>query len=210
MQLTAFTGLSGIVFVVSWFASVANYVWEHDSQWRRASGGVALFAAVLVAVFGFGFARLAKEEPATQTVQIGGFSLPLNEIGTMIDLFQRGAENEYNAAFKDLNRRQLEQVRVMAQAGAKIVVLQEVANQGLTDEMNIMLENAAVVAQEEDIYLALPVSLSFPDGEYENVVRGIDPRMASFLNILNSVVPSLNVRYRAVVSCKSLPPPMAG
>lgn len=175
MQLTAITGLSGIVFVVSWFASVANYVWESDFQWRRVAGGAALFAAVMVGVFGFGLARLAQDEPAAQTVQIGGFSLPLNEIGTMNDLFQRGSKDEYNNAFKDLNRRQLEQVRTMAQAGAKIVVLQEVAIQGPADEVNAMLESAATIAREEGIYLALPVGLRLSDGAFENVVRIFDP-----------------------------------
>lgn len=175
LQLTAITGLSGVVFIVSWFASVANYVWESDFQWRRASVGLATFLVTVLAVFGFGFARLAQDPPATQTVQVGGFSLPLNEIGTMIDLFQRGAEEEYNEAFKDLNRRQLEQVRVMAQAGARIVVLQEVAIQGHPDEVNVIQEKAASVAREEGIYLALPVSVSFPDGGFENVVRIFDP-----------------------------------
>lgn len=175
MQLTAVTGSSGLVFIVSWFASAANYVWENDFQWRRAAGGVALFAAIMVGVFGFGIARLAQDEPTAQTVQVAGFSLPLNEIGNMIDLFQRGAEDDYNEAFKDLNRSQLEQVRVMAQVGAKIVVLQEAAIQGVAAEVNATLESAAKIAREEGVYLALPTSVIFPDGGFENVVRIFEP-----------------------------------
>ncbi len=175
MQLTAITGMSGVTFIVSWFASVANHVWESDFQWRRIKGGVALFAAVLVAIFAFGFTRLALVEPAAQSVKVGGFSLPMDEIGTMNDLWVRGAEEEYRAAFKALNRRQLAQVRVMAQAGARIVVLQEVAVQGLQDEVTAMLESAASIAKEEGIYLALPTGTIVPDGQYENVVRIFDP-----------------------------------
>lgn len=45
MQLTAVTGLWGIVFVSSWFASVANFVWEQGLQWRKICGVVLTYAA---------------------------------------------------------------------------------------------------------------------------------------------------------------------
>jgi apolipoprotein N-acyltransferase len=176
IQLASITGLSGIAFLVSWFASVANYAWEGGFQWRKINRPLTLFAAVLIAVFGFGFARLALVQPAQQTVQVGGFSLPLNEMGSMHEMWLRGAEEEYLEAFRDLNRRQLSQVRAMAQDGAQIVVLQEVAIQGLQDEVSAMLESAASVAREEGIYLVLPTDTEVPDGQYENVVRIFDPK----------------------------------
>jgi apolipoprotein N-acyltransferase len=175
MQVIASAGMSSIVFVVSWFASVANYVWEGGFQWSKINRAVVVFAGIISVVFGFGYGRLALVEPGAQTVEVGGFSLPLNEVGSMNDLWRLGAEEEYHEAFKALNRRQLAQVRVMAQAGAEIVVLQEVAVQGLHDEVTAMLESAAIVAQEEGIYLALPTGTIVPDGQYENVVRIFDP-----------------------------------
>ena len=175
MQLTAITGLSSIAFVVSWFASVANYAWEGGFQWKKISRAMVVFAGVVLVVFGFGFGRLALVQPAQQTVQVGGFSLPLDEIGSMNELWALGAEEEYREAFRELNGRQLSQVRVMAQDGARIVVLQEVAVQGLRDEVTAMLESAANLAQEEGIYLVLPTGTLVPDGQYENVVRILDP-----------------------------------
>ncbi|MDJ0825950.1 MAG: nitrilase-related carbon-nitrogen hydrolase [Rhodobacter sp.] len=175
MQLTAITGMSGITFIVSWFASVANYAWEGGFQWSKINRAVVVFAGVILIVFGYGYGRLALVEPGEQTVQVGGFSLPLREVGSMNDLWKLGAEEEYHEAFKALNRRQLAQVRVMAQDGAKIVVLQEVAVQGLQEEVAAMLENAAGIAREEGIYLALPTGTIVPDGQYENVVRIFDP-----------------------------------
>jgi apolipoprotein N-acyltransferase len=108
-------------------------------------------------------------------VQIGGFSLPLDEVGSMQELWQLGAEEEYREAFKELNRRQLLQVRAMAQDGAQIVVLQEVAVQGLEEEVTTMLTEAANLAQEESIYLVLPTAMIIPDGKDHNVVYIIDP-----------------------------------
>jgi len=163
MQITSITGMAGLTFIISWFASVANYAWESRFQFSRIKGPVTLFAAVLVAVSGFGIGRL------------GGFSLPLQDTASMHALFQRGADDAYREAFKGLNRWQLEQVRSMSQQGARIVVLQEVAVQGLEEELTAILADAANLAREEGIYLALPTALIVPDGKDHNAVRIIGP-----------------------------------
>ena len=175
IQVMAFAGMTSVTFVVSWFASVANHAWEGGFHWPRIKRPVAAFTAVIVIVFGYGYGRLALVEPSAGTVQVGGFSLPLNEVGSMSELWHLGAEEEYREAFKALNRRQLDQVRAMAQEGAKIVVLQEVAVQGLRDEVTEILQSAARIAREEGIYLALPTGTIVPNGQYENVVHVFDP-----------------------------------
>ncbi|RKH56412.1 apolipoprotein acyltransferase, partial [Corallococcus aberystwythensis] len=59
VQWVSVTGLWGLTFVLVWFATVANWAFEHREMGRRVLPGVAVFAAVLVAILGFGALRLA-------------------------------------------------------------------------------------------------------------------------------------------------------
>ena len=177
MQLTAVTGMWGIPFIIGWFASTINYVWENGFQWAKTKRGVLTFAGVLILVFGFGFVRMALADPAEQEVQIAGFSLPKEELVSMFGLWQGGDEEAFRESVRELHARQLAQVRVLAQEGAEIVVLQEAAGVGFAEEVDAFLVNAASLAQEEGIYLVLPTATMDPAGEkkFHNVVRIIDP-----------------------------------
>ncbi len=176
MQITAFTGMWGIPFIVGWFASVVNYAWEGGFQWAKINRGVLIFAGVLVLVLGFGFGRMALAAPAPQKVQIGGFSLPEDGIASMMALWGGGEEEAFREAVTELHAQQLAQARIMAQEGAEIVVLQEAAGMGFQEEVDALLANAASLAQEEGIYLVLPTAMMDPAGEepFHNVVRIID------------------------------------
>jgi len=174
MQITAVTGMWIIPFIISWFASVANYIWENDFQWQKINRGVLTFVGVLVLIFGFGFGRMAMADSNPQTVQIGGFSLPEEGFVSTMTLLQENDEATFREAVTELHQQQLEQVRVMAQDGAKIVVLQEGAGMGFAEEVDALLANAAIVAQEEGIYLVLPTAL-IGEEPFHNVVRIIDP-----------------------------------
>jgi apolipoprotein N-acyltransferase len=177
MQLTAVTGMWGIPFIIGWFASTINYVWENGFQWAKTKRGVLTFAGVLILVFGFGFVRMALADPAEQEVQIAGFSLPEEELVSMFGLWQGGDEEAFRESVRELHARQLAQVRVLAQEGAEIVVLQEAAGVGFAEEVDAFLVNAASLAQEEGIYLVLPTATIDLAGKekFHNVVRIIDP-----------------------------------
>src|SRR4030065_2864750 len=46
-QLVSITGLWGVTFLVSWFASMVNWIWEEGMAWQRIRPGLALFASVM-------------------------------------------------------------------------------------------------------------------------------------------------------------------
>lgn len=177
MQLTAFTGIWGIPFIVGWFASVVNYFWESGFQWTKIRSGALTFAAVLVLVFGFGFGRMLLAEPAEQEVKIAGFSLPEEQLVSVLGLGQGSEEEAFREAIAELHAKQLEGVRDAAQNGALIVVLQEAAGMGFREEVEGFLADASIVAREESIYLVLPTATMDPAGKepFHNVVHIIDP-----------------------------------
>ena len=51
MQIASFTGLWGITFIMSWFASLVNYIWENGFKLNRlalTSAGLAVLVGLLL------------------------------------------------------------------------------------------------------------------------------------------------------------------
>lgn len=171
MQIASFTGLWGITFVMSWFASLVNYVWENGFKLNR----LALTSAGLLAlILGLGFWRTLQPSQPEQTVQVAGFSLPDGKLSKTLGHLQAEDEVGFRQAVEQLHAQELNQIRVLAQEGAKIVVLQEGAGVGYSDQVQKLLIDAAFMAKEEGIYIVLP-TFTFGKEKPENVVHIIDP-----------------------------------
>ncbi len=94
MQVTSIAGIWPIVFLLAWFASSVNYLWEREFHLRSARGVVASFVCVFCAVLFFGGVRVSLAERATiheprDTVRIASIAL-----GTM-----PAVERAYEAYF---------------------------------------------------------------------------------------------------------------
>ena len=171
MQIASVTGLWGITFILSWFASLVNYVWERGFKIERpalTSTGVL----ALILVLGIGRTLLAPQPE--QTAQVAGFSLPNGKLSEVLGQLQTGDEVGFRQTVDELHAQELDQVRALAQQGAEIVTLQEGAGMGYPDQVEKLLSDAAVIAKEEQIYIVLP-TVTFGKEKPENVVNIIDP-----------------------------------
>lgn len=171
MQLASITGLWGITFVISWFASLANYAWERGFKFDRP---VLTSTGALILILALGLGRTLLALQPEQTAQIAGFSLPNDKLPELMSKLGSSDEAGFRQAIDILHAQQLEQIRALAQQGAEIVTLQEGAGLGFTDQVQTLLVDAAALAREEGIYLVLPtftVGIDKP----ENVVRILDP-----------------------------------
>lgn len=177
MQLAALSGLWGITFVISWFASLSNHIWEHGFRLSRPA---LLVACVIALVPGLGAARVWLAPEAAQTAQIAGFSLPEGKLSAMLAQLQSGDQVGFRQAVDSLHAQELAQIRTLAQRGAQIVVLQEGAGLGYTDQVAQLLTDAAAVAKAEQIYIVLP-TIAVGEPQTANVVRIIDPSGAVVL-----------------------------
>ncbi len=74
LQLVSVTGISGIVFLLTWFGSVINWAWEQHFTWPRIRKGILLYSSLLALVLSAGGARLAFFPPQAQTVRVAGIS----------------------------------------------------------------------------------------------------------------------------------------
>jgi apolipoprotein N-acyltransferase len=171
MQVVSITGLWGIPFLIGWFASLVNYVWENGFKFTRLA---LTSTGLLVLILGLGVVRILPAYQPEQTAQVAGFSLPDGRLVEIMRLLQSDEEVGFRQATDTLHAQELEQIRALAQEGADIVVLQEGAGMGYTDQVDKLLAEAAAIAQEQGIYIVLP---TFDLGKTppENVVHIIDP-----------------------------------
>lgn len=171
MQIASVTGLWGITFVASWAASLINHLWESGFKPTRLAW---TFVGLLALILGLSFGRTLLPLPAGQTAQVAGFSLPAGKLSGLMSQLQAGDEAGFRQAVDEIHAQELDQIRSLAQQGADIVVLQEGAGMGYSDQVEALMANAAALAKEEGIYIVLP-TFDFGRTPPENVVRILDP-----------------------------------
>ncbi len=151
MQIASVTGIWGITFVMSLFATVVNRFWNgNPSPLSWASAGL------LVLIIGLSFGRTLLPAQPKQTAVIVGFSLPEGTLSKSLSQFKSGDEAGFRQAMNELHAAELNQIRMMAQDGANIVVIQEGGVIGMTNQIEKMIADAGTLAKEENIYVVLP------------------------------------------------------
>lgn len=172
MQIASITGLWGIPFIINWCASLVNHLWENGFKFTRSA---LISTGILVLILGLGLGRVLLTAQPERTAVIAGFSLPNGTIESTITLHLLDDNGQsFRQVVDGQNTRQLDEVRALAQAGANIVVLQEGAVMGMSDQVEAAMETASAIAQEEGIYIVLP-TFDFGRDPAVNSVHIIDP-----------------------------------
>ena len=163
MQLVSVTGMYGLTFLVMWFASAVNAVWEHGFQWRATRLPLGVFGSVLAAVFAFGFARLSLAAPTSPTVKAATITLSpavFNQANDGLDLatFNR-ATSAQRAAWRPRFTATVDQMLARTQTalsqGAKLVVWQEESALVLPGDRQNAISRAAALARSHGAYLEI-------------------------------------------------------
>jgi apolipoprotein N-acyltransferase len=168
LQIMSVTGLWAVSFLVAWCAGVVNYAWERGFEVRQAGRGVAVYAAVLLAVVFFGGLRLALWRPAGPTVQVAVLTTNVDtevwpELDTPLDqrlmagtLTSQDRE-EILGKMAAINDDLLARTRTVARGGARIVTWTEYNAAVFAADEAQFLDRAQQVAREQGIYLAFPL-----------------------------------------------------
>lgn len=164
LQIVALTGMGGLTFLMSFFASTVNALWENSFNWRPARASLIGFGAVLAAVLLWGGARLAFFQPAEPTVRVAAIASRDDLFATISDVnpgdLMPGTPTQranigitFAPIAEDLFARTLRE----AQAGARIITWAEAGAPMLEEDMAALIERAGAVAHEEQIYLQIGV-----------------------------------------------------
>jgi apolipoprotein N-acyltransferase len=168
MQLASVTGLWGIAFVIAWFGSLVNHVWESGPRFRDSWRGVATCTGLLVVVAGFGMIRLATSPDPQAVVHVVGVTSPLEISGPNDPTFE--------ADMAALHDDYLARTRAAADRGAEIVVWPETGAMGPSDQVEEVLDEARALARERGLYLAVTTAPLTEGADHQTVLHIIDPR----------------------------------
>jgi apolipoprotein N-acyltransferase len=165
LQLVSITGISGTVFLITWFASIVNLAWEQRFAWPRIRAGVLLYAGLLALVLTGGGVRLALFPPQGQTVRVAGISASRAVYTQAMQLmkhplaaFLAGQATQVDRetirrASSMLNSDLLAQSQQEASAGARIVVWPECGAATLQADELALIGQATTLARQAHIYL---------------------------------------------------------
>jgi apolipoprotein N-acyltransferase len=179
MQMVSVTGVWGITFLLTWFASVVNWAWERGFAWPQVRVGWLLYAGVLTGVLLGGGARLAFFPPDANLVRIAGISPSQAAVvafnrqlpPAILDLLLSGKATQSDraiarSAFTTLDNDLLTRSQGEARAGAKIIVWPEaspVSANILQDDESTLIQQASALAQQEGIYLDMGLAVFLSD-----------------------------------------------
>ena len=175
MQLATLTGIWGLTFVTSWFASAVAWAWSRDFAWRAVRRGAIAVGLVMAVLLGYGGVRLLLNRTPADTVTVGGYSGDAS-IGALIETLET-SEAAFTDAVIPFHQDYLAQTRQLADQGAQIVLWSEGAGLGLEPQVQALVAEGAALADELDIYLAMPTFTLYPgeDRKPENVMVIADP-----------------------------------
>jgi apolipoprotein N-acyltransferase len=165
LQLLSVTGLWGVSFLIAWFASVVNIVWEHRSDLRAVRIEASTFGAVLLAVIALGQARVALS-PQTQTVRIASITASsadnihfLDYAGLPCTTGQCDGGREQAARIQD---ELLNFSRREALAGARAILWSEDSGIGFKSDEGAFITRGQELARDHNVYLVMAMQTLTP------------------------------------------------
>jgi apolipoprotein N-acyltransferase len=167
LQILSITGMWGITFLIMWFASILNELWEQHFDWRPLRGQLVVFAGVLAAVLLFGSLRLNIAAPSSQSVEAATITIDSTVIdqathGIEWTTFNRSTDAE-RAALRPKLAATVDQMLARSEAalkgGAKIVAWQESSAWVLEEDKPAVLEQASALAKRYGAYLQISMEV---------------------------------------------------
>ena len=178
MQVASVSGIWGISFLVTWFASMANDLYENEFCWSRIRTLLCVYTAILVAALIYGGARLSLFQPDSATTKVASI-LSVHKSFTDI-LFNPGMKGK-EAIGNQMQKEQtdlLKRSKEAARQGAKIIVWQEYAISVLKKDEASFVNRAGDIARREGVYLIMALAIrppELPNQPWENKLIWLDP-----------------------------------
>jgi apolipoprotein N-acyltransferase len=179
LQLLSITGMWGITFLVSWFASIVNWAWEQSFDWSKVRRGAVVYASLLLVVMLYGSVRLTYGPLASGTVRVHGFTAVdmRKNWGELNRMIARDGWQEMRKKTAEYHDLYFEGTVREARAGAQIVLWPEMAVMVAKEVEPAFISRAKQIAKEEGIYLAMAICTVYQKNSSpgENKLIVVDP-----------------------------------
>lgn len=170
MQIASITGIYGLTFLITWFASVINWVWEQKFDWYKIRKGVAIYVGAIVAILLYGGMYLTFFSPKSNEVKVAGIQSDIAEeiLKPVVDKINagdlsRGVWDIYftktNIIVDDLFTKS----QIAVKGGAKIIAWSENPVMIRKEEESKFIEKGQNFAKKEQVFLVLNYSINLSD-----------------------------------------------
>jgi apolipoprotein N-acyltransferase len=170
-QLLSLFGISGFIFMSSWFASTINYAWENNFDWGKSKKTAMTFAAVALAIFAFGIIKISSSSPVQNTVKTAAILLqPEGEYEPMEPMWEDRLASPFEETISKIDRL----TKTAVTNGVKIVTFQEFSMMVNEEDEGKARAEWQRIAKENDVYLSLTYATYAKEGKGENIHLLID------------------------------------
>lgn len=168
LQSISVFGMGFITFLIAWFASVSNWVYEQRKEWRSVRNGVIIYSLVFGLTLLYGGYRVQFQKANSKTIRVASISA-LDSLKVMVDI--QGINNketksdvkiETRRNTSKLNQYLFDRSIKEAEAGAKIVFWAEGNAVILKEDENELYQKASQIASNQNIYLGLAIAVIDP------------------------------------------------
>lgn len=167
MQLLSVTGIWGISFIMYWFYSSVNWIWENAFCMEEITKGTAVFVSILIFILLAGGLRVAMFK-APSTVKIASISVPHYQFWKDIDPITDGsgyAETNIAKLKKELSGHQeklLDLTEREARDGARIIFWHEGDGLVFKDDEARFIEQVSEIAKKYNSYVMMSLAAFKP------------------------------------------------
>ncbi len=176
LQLASITGIWGLTFFITWFASLLNWAWEKRFSWEHTGKGIGFYLGMLLIVLLIGAGRLAFFAPEG----------PFVRIASIVSPFEWNLNQNVNNS-KELSTLRKTSLAVQSEllnlskqaalADADIVVWSEAAAPIFEADEKAFVKKAGKLAENLGVYLLISLytrPAGYPNSPLENKVVFID------------------------------------
>lgn len=156
IQIVSITGLWGVVFIMTWFGSVCNAVWENYRDLNLWKNQVFIYAVVFLISMLYGSISLSTPDREDPTVRIGSVTVA-HEKDYWAEILDKNTPKDeavdFLAEFKKLEDKLFDKSEQAVLGGAKIILWSEANAWVYEDQEEKFLKRASAFAKKHNIYL---------------------------------------------------------
>ncbi|RKD32456.1 nitrilase-related carbon-nitrogen hydrolase [Thermohalobacter berrensis] len=183
MQLVSVTGIWGISFLLYWFYSFVNWIWENEFNIKRVKNEVIIFISIFTIIILSGEMRISLFPPESKTVKVASISVSTEELindnnirnfflGRKINLKNKKLIKE---KFNDINNKLVRLTEREANTGAKIIFWHEGNGVIFKEDEERFIKKIGKIAQSNNSYIMASLLVFTPDKiKFENKVVLLD------------------------------------
>lgn len=162
-QLLCITGIWGISFIMYWFYSAINWIWQNDFNIDKVKKGAVIFMSVLFFILFAGGLRSTVFKTNSNTVKIASISVPHYQLWKDIDPIIDGSSNtdkmvtQVKDKFNKLHESLLALTTREAQNGAKIIFWHECNGLVFKEDEPKFIGQTSEIAKKYNVYIMMSI-----------------------------------------------------